>query len=169
MAFRDYRDLLRQMETDMARFAEEAFLGFYDQPGINRFWQPNADVHETDAGVLIKMELAGVTVEDIAVSLSGDGRRLTVSGVRAERAGEREDRCACHQLEIYFGPFERTFSLPPDTPIDRDRITATLRDGFLTIMLPHRPRPASRNIPINVTSNVHSNDEATREETTTTA
>ncbi len=150
MAFRDYRDLLRQMETDMQRFAEEAFLGFYDQPGtMNRFWQPHADVHENDGGVLIKMELAGVSAEDVNVALSADGRALTVSGTRGERAGEREARCACHQLEIYFGPFERTFILPPDTPIDRDNISATLRDGFLTVTLPRRAKTAPRTIPIN--------------------
>src|SRR5688500_5846647 len=101
MAFRDYRDLLRQMETDMNRFAEEAFLGFFDQPsGLNRFWQPAADVHEMQSGILIKMELAGVTAEDINVSLSADGRRLTVSGARGERHDERLERKGCHQLEI---------------------------------------------------------------------
>ena len=151
MAFRDYRDILRQMETDMQRFAEEAFFGFWDQPsGLNRFWQPPADVHETAAGVLIKMELAGVTAEDLQVSLSADGRRLTVSGVRAERQDERLERKGCHQLEIYFGPFERTFPLPPESDIDRDAISASLRDGFLVIALPRRARQElpSRTIPI---------------------
>jgi HSP20 family molecular chaperone IbpA len=154
MAFRDYRDLLRQMEHDMQRFAEEAFVGFYDQPGINRFWQPNADMHETDAGVLITMELAGVAAEDVHVNLSADGRKLTVRGVRADRDTQREHRCACHQLEIYFGPFERTFSLPVERMVDRDAITANLRDGFLVISLPFRKKqePVSRNIPINTTT-----------------
>ena len=153
MAFRNYRDLLRQMETDMQRFAEEAFFGSWDQPsGLNRFWQPAADVHETAAGVLIKLELAGVTAEDLQVALSADGRRLTVSGVRTERSDERLERRGCHQLEIYFGPFERTFPLPPEADIDRDGISATLRDGFLVIALPRRARqealPPSRTIPI---------------------
>ena len=150
MAFRDFRDLLRQMETDMDRFADEAFYGFYNQPGVDRFWQPNADVHETGAGVVVKMELAGVTAEDVTVSLSADGRKLTVGGSRSEKHDEREHRCACHQLEIYFGPFERTFSLPAERPIDRDAITASLRDGFLTIFLPYRARqePVTRTIRI---------------------
>ena len=151
MAFRDYRDLLRQMEHDMQRFAEEAFVGFYDQPGINRFWQPNADMHETDVGVLITMELAGVAAEDVHVNLSADGRKLTVRGVRADRDNDRERRCACHQLEIYFGPFERTFSLPAERMVERDAITANLRDGFLFIRLPFRKKqePVSRTIQIN--------------------
>jgi HSP20 family molecular chaperone IbpA len=110
MARRDYRDLLRQMEQDMQRFTEEAFVSFFDNPATyHRFWQPAADVHETPAGIVIKLELAGVTTESVNVSLSGDGRRLVVSGTRAEENDERIGRIGCHQLEIYFGPFERTF------------------------------------------------------------
>ena len=151
MARRDYRDLLRQMEQDMQRFTEEAFVSFFDNPTTyHRFWQPAADVHETPAGIVIKLELAGVTTESVNVSLSGDGRRLVVSGTRAEENDERISRIGCHQLEIYFGPFERTFLLPDDREIDRDSIAATLKDGFLTITLPRRERAAlvSRNIPI---------------------
>ena len=85
MAFRDYRDLLRQMENDMQRFAEDAFLGFFDPPSsLNRFWQPAADVHETEGGILIKMELAGVTTDSVNVSLSADGSARP-SGARSLR------------------------------------------------------------------------------------
>src|SRR6476620_5768878 len=134
MAWRDYRDLLRQMEFDMQRFTEDALMTFLEHPStISRFWQPAADIHEIEAGIVVKLELAGVTVEDVSVSLSGDGRQLTVAGTRAEQRGEREERTHCHQLEIYFGPFERSFTLPPDMEIERDAITATLKEGFLTI------------------------------------
>jgi len=153
MARRDYRDLLRQMEQDMQRFTEEAFVSFFDNPtNYSRFWQPAADVHETEAGIVIKVELAGVTTDSVNVALSGDGRRLVISGSRAEEHGERTKRTSCHQLEIYFGPFERTFLLPNDLEIDRDGISATLKDGFLTIVLPRRERAplVSRNIPIAV-------------------
>lgn len=148
MAWRDYRDLMRQMDYDMHRFTEEAF-GFLETP--NRFWQPGADVHETGAGIVIKMELAGVTAENIQVSLSADGRRLMVAGVRSEGADERSIRTGCHQLEIYFGPFERTFTVPGDFETERDEIGATLKEGFLTITLPRRARTAAtRTIPIEV-------------------
>jgi len=141
MARRDYRDLLRQMEMDVYRFTEEAFVSFQDAAmASGRFWQPAADIHETAAGILIKLELAGVTTDNVTVSFSGDGRHLNVSGVRSEQHQERALRTGCHQLEIYYGPFERTFVLPTEADIDRDRISATLKDGFLTITLPRRER-----------------------------
>lgn len=146
MPWRDYRDLFRQMEYDMQRFSEEALRAFLESPGpLSRFWQPAADIHETQSGIVIKLELAGVTTETVHVSFSSDGRQLTVSGTRAETENEREARTGCRQLEIYFGPFERTFDIPGDTEIERDGITATLRNGFLTVYLPRRqPTPAVR-------------------------
>lgn len=153
MAWRDYRDLLQQMEFDMQRFNEDTLMTFLEHPlNMSRFWQPAADVHETDEAIIVKLELAGVRVSDVNVSLAADGRTLTVSGSRGEQHDERIGRTGCHLLEIYFGPFERSFTLPPDMNIDRDAISATLRDGFLTITLPVRvPEPIRvRFIPIEV-------------------
>ena len=154
MAWREYRDLLRQMEYDMQRFTEDSLRGFLEHPSaMSRFWQPAADIHETDSGIVIKLELAGVTVEDVSVALSGNGRELTVSGVRSETISDREERTGCHLLEIYYGPFERTFPLPPEGDIDRDAITATLKDGFLIITLPRRLEISRmRTIPIQIVS-----------------
>jgi len=133
----------------MTRFTEEALRAFLDnQGGISRFWQPAADIHETGDALVIRLEVAGATTETLSVMLSGDGRHLTVSGSRGE--GSSEEKILCHQLEIYFGPFERTFEVPEDFIANRDGITATLKNGFLTIRLPERkstPLP-TRTIPI---------------------
>ena len=141
MPWREDRDLLRQMEFDMHRFTEEALRAFLEGPGgLSRFWVPPADVHEIESGIVFKLELAGATVESLSVALSGDGRQLTIGGSRTETEDERSGRVRCQQLEIYFGPFERTFVLPGDFEPDRDRITATLKHGFLTITLPRKAR-----------------------------
>jgi HSP20 family protein len=153
MSWRDDRDPMRQLEFDMHRFTEDALRAFLDGPGgFYRFWQPSADVHETQSGIVFKLELAGATVESISVALSGDGRQLTVSGSRIESEDERAGRQRCQQLEIYFGPFERTFLLPGDFEPDREHITATLKNGFLTITLPRKVRKSAppRTIPIEV-------------------
>ncbi len=141
MSHNDYSevDLIRQMETEMARIADEALRGFFaDVPAPNKFWQPRADVHEGADAVVVKVELAGVRPERIDVSLSSDGRLLTISGERVEEDVERTDRIRCYQLEIYFGPFERQILLPGDVRIAADAIEARFRDGFLTIVLPKR-------------------------------
>jgi HSP20 family protein len=152
MAFKDYRDIIRQMEREMQQWSDEAFRGFFDVPlgGAGRFWQPAVDIHETDGQIIVKMELAGARSEDLQVSLSADDRVLTVRGMRTEGQGDRERRVRCHQLEIYFGPFERAIGLP-GVPVDREKIAATYRDGFLQITLPKKQvpeNPPTRVIPI---------------------
>jgi len=139
---------MRQMSDD----ADQAFRGFFDVHlgGAGRFWQPAVDIHETQTHLVVKMELAGAQAEELNVSLSPDDRVLTVSGLRSEGQGDRNKRMRCHQLEIYFGPFERAIGLP-NIPVSRDSITASYRDGFLIVSLPKRQgqdKPQKRVIPI---------------------
>jgi HSP20 family protein len=152
MAYKDYRDIIRQMERDMQQISDEVFRGFFDLPsGGGRFWHPPADVYENDSAILVKMELAGVRPEDIQVMLSADDLVLTIKGVRKEPEGQRNGRLRCHQLEIYFGPFERAIALPHGVPIERDQITANYKNGFLLVILPKKAvvnKPQTRVIPI---------------------
>ncbi|GIV20025.1 MAG: molecular chaperone [Armatimonadota bacterium] len=149
---RNYRDILRQMEMEMQRLSDEALLSVFGPLGAaERFWQPPVDVCETEEELVVKAEIAGVQPDRINVSLSGDDRTLVISGIRAEDEEERRARVRCYQLEIYYGPFERHVTLPPDIPIERDNITATYRNGVLTVRLPKRVQeetPATRRIPI---------------------
>lgn len=144
-------DILRQMETEMQRIADEALRGFFrDVSAPSRFWQPRADVHETSNGLAVKVEIAGVRADRLSVSLSGDDRTLTVSGERFEEDDERTDRIRCYQIEISFGPFERQITLPPGTRINREAVTASYRDGILIVTLPRREEQATetRSIPV---------------------
>src|SRR5579872_5985010 len=153
MSYKDYRDLdmLRQMEQEMQRIADETLRGFFaDVPAHNRFWQPRVDVHETSEGIVVKVEVSGVKPERLSVMLSSDDRVLTVSGERYEEDSERTDRIRCYQLEINLGPFERQIMLPPDVRVDREAISASCREGFLVVTLPKRRGKSSetRSIPI---------------------
>lgn len=153
MAFNDYRDIIRQMEREMQQLSDEAFRGFFAMPtgGGGRFWQPPVDIHETEHAVIVKVELAGVRADDLHVSLTPDDRILNISGTRTEGQGDRAGRIRCHQLEIYFGPFERAVALPGGIRLNREAIKAAYREGFLLVTLPKRPqseKPQSRTIPI---------------------
>ena len=148
MAFNDYRDIIRQMEREMQQLSDEAFRGFFAIPAgsAGRFWQPPIDIHETDDAVLVKVELAGVKADDLQVSLSPDDRLLNISGSRGESVRDREGRTRCHQMEIYFGPFERAVGLPSGIRLDRDAMKASYREGFLLVTLPKK-RSSGQNEP----------------------
>ncbi len=154
MGYRNYRDLdlLRQMESEMSRIADETLRGFFtDVPAHNKFWQPRVDVHETPEEIVVKAEISGVKPDRLSVVLSSDDRVLTISGDRFEEGVERADRIRCYQLEITFGQFERQIMLPSDVRVDRDAINATCRDGFLTVRLPKRAGDTAENRSIPIT------------------
>lgn len=136
----------------MQQMTDDMFRGYFDLPvSGGRFWVPSVDIHETEENLLIKCEIAGVKAEDLQVSLSADDKVLTIAGIRKELQDERSGRLRCHQLEVYFGPFERAVQLPQQVPINRDQISAVYRDGFLVVTLPKQDvavSKASRQIPI---------------------
>ncbi|HEY3328908.1 MAG TPA: Hsp20/alpha crystallin family protein [Capsulimonadaceae bacterium] len=152
MTFKDYRDIVRQMERDMQMISDDLFRGFFDLPvSGGRFWVPPVDIHETEDTLLVKCEIAGVKAEDLQVALSADDKILTIAGMRKESQTERDGRTRCHQIEIYFGPFERAVTLPQGVSVDRDKLSAMYKDGFLIVTLPkieHVEEKTLRVIPI---------------------
>ncbi len=123
-------DLFRQMEMDMMRQSD---------PSIGTvFFQPCVDIFETEEALVVKMEMAGVKPSRLQIELSADDRSLTVSGERGETSEEHLGRVRCHHLEIFYGMFQREISLPASILFDRDKITATYKDGFLTVLMPKK-------------------------------
>ena len=104
-------------------------------------WQPDVDVFETERGVVVRVELAGIRSEDVRVSV--DGQVLRLSGARGAPQGEEVQRL--HQMEITSGPFERQVRIP--IAFDRDHVSAHLANGFLTVTLPRRD-PARRRVKV---------------------
>lgn len=104
-------------------------------------WLPATDVFETEKAVVVRLEVAGVRSDDLKVTVDGDV--LRVSGVR--RPPVDADLQRLHQMEIAFGPFER--SLRISIPFDRNGVVARIEEGFLTITLPRRA-PERRRIEI---------------------
>ncbi|MDO8589200.1 MAG: Hsp20/alpha crystallin family protein [Armatimonadota bacterium] len=134
---RSQDDVFDELEREMRRLSDEALLQMFRLPGVTQeVWAPRVDVYETDDDVVIKVCAAGVKPKEIDISLSGDGKHLTIRGARTEDYAEKTIRRRYYQLEVYYGPFERVVHLPADVPIDRERLRATYKDGFLRIILP---------------------------------
>jgi HSP20 family protein len=145
-----FDDMMRQMEQDLRRSDDALRCFLQSAAGPSRFWEPLVDIDETREAIRVKVELAGVRTEDIHVEISGDGRILTVRGVRRDIQEDTGDRTAFHQMEVYFGPFERNISLPARPEVDRDNVQASYRDGFLIVLLPKVAvaRPRTTSVPV---------------------
>ena len=87
------------------------------------------DIYESEHEVLVYMDVSGVEPDKLSVTL--EKNRLTVSG---EREFPLLDLCCIHQLEIDYGPFQRTIVLP--VQVDAERTTSVCRNGYLVVRLP---------------------------------
>ncbi len=96
---------------------------------IEPYWEPNADIFETEEQVSITLELAGVTHEDVCVHLKSG--KLIISGVRREK--RPRGKVNYHQLELDYGHFMKIITLPES--VEHNDITASLHDGLLEIKI----------------------------------
>ncbi len=104
-------------------------------------FSPAADFYETEQGLVLRLELAGVKSDSLSVSLAG--QELVVRGHRQPPPPSGLRRFI--HLEIGFGAFERCFILP--IPVDSQEVQARYQDGILEISLP-RKAPLIRQVPV---------------------
>lgn len=124
----DYFGIQREINKVFDNFlhggsqADETFQGSY--------WTPAVDIAEHDNEYIVKMELAGVTKDDVKISL--ESNILTIKG---EKKQEKEEKSKnFHRVERSYGSFQRSFTLP--TTVKSDKIDAVFKDGVLTVTLP---------------------------------
>ena len=71
-------------------------------------WLPAADVYQTPEGWLVKVELAGVSAEDVEIDIQGNV--LYIAGSRKDRSCSGS--ISYHQMEITYSRFEKTLKFP---------------------------------------------------------
>lgn len=106
-----------------------SFLGSSKKAQSGQLWLPAADVYQTPEGWLVKVELAGVSVEDLEIDIQAN--ILYIAGARKDRS------CAVghsfHQMEITYSRFEKTLQFP--AAIEGARIEHNFDNGILIIRL----------------------------------
>lgn len=105
------------------RLIDEAF----ERPIERSSFNPAVDIHETDDGFEMSVELAGMKPEDINVEVH-DGM-LRVSG---ERHSEREETQGKYsRVERTYGSFSRQMALPDG--VDDSMVSASMDNGVLKL------------------------------------
>lgn len=95
----------------------------------SRAWCPAADIYRTQEGWIIKVDLAGVTPDDLEIEIRG--AQLRISGCRRDTFyGEG---VAYQQLEITYSRFEKRLQFPCN--IEGAAIVRDYRDGLLILQL----------------------------------
>jgi HSP20 family protein len=133
---------LAQIEEQMDRAFERAFATTSARlAGAVDAWRPALDVLETERGVVLRVDLAGVSSDEVRVVV--DGEYVQISGRRTlSRAGQNQRHLL---IELPQGPFERVLRMR--APYDADAVTARLENGILIVELP-RVEGRSRTIQV---------------------
>ena len=92
-------------------------------------WHPSTDVYEEDDKVYVKMDLPGLTKDEIDVSF--DGHILSVTGHRKTEK-EKDDGCYWSR-ERYTGEFHRYVHIPVE--VGSKDLKAKYEDGVLLVTL----------------------------------
>ena len=127
----------RMLEETLPRLAD---------PNSARPWAPAVDILETENELVLKADLPEVKQENIDIRVE-DG---TLS-LKGERKFESvKDEKGYHRIERSYGSFSRSFALP-DT-VNPEGVTATFKDGVLTVTLPKKELAKPRQIKVEVSN-----------------
>jgi HSP20 family protein len=104
---------------------------------------PAVDIYETPQHeVVIKAELPDMRREDIGVTF--ENNVLTLKGER--KVDEQVSRDKFQRMERFYGTFSRSFTLP--ATVDAAQISASYKDGVLTVRVPQREEAKPKQITI---------------------
>jgi len=100
------------------------------------------DVYETEDGFHVQVELPGMKIEDIDISVTGQD--LVIKGERKAEAREKNRQWL--RSERRFGQFYRAFTL--GVPIDPAGVKASYKHGVLEVFVPKAEETKPRQIKI---------------------
>ena len=137
-----FRDLAARQER-----MNRMFEGFYRLPHedlARGSWVPAVDIYSNGQHELVlKAELPEMKEE---IELTVEDNTLTIRGERKLDMEVTQEQF--HRIERSYGPFARTFALPPT--IDAGRVSAEYKAGVLTVRLPRREEAKPKQIKVQV-------------------
>ena len=130
----------------LQREMNQVFEGFWNRFGkgfgdIDWPWghtEAKSDVVQTGDAVEISIELPGMAMEDVEVTVTDD--MLTVKGEK--KIERQEEKKGYYLSERSYGAIWRTIPLPPGT--DGSKAEASFKNGVLTVRLPQTPEAQAR-------------------------
>lgn len=132
--------------TTLQRDMNKVFESFWNRfgqgvSGLDWPWggsEVKSDVVETGDAVEVSIELPGMDMKDIDVTVAND--MLTIKGEK--KVERQEEKKGYYLSERSYGAIYRTIPLPPG--VDGEKAEAAFRNGVLTIRLPQTPEAQAK-------------------------
>lgn len=131
--------------TTIERLFDDIFKDSDIRSHYDQMYSPNLNVRETKEKVIVEAELAGLEKDDVKVKFENGA--LKISG---EKKKEKVEQDARHYAsEISYGSFTRVIPLNEDY-IKTDSISATMKNGLLTIQIDKSEAKKAKDIEVQV-------------------
>lgn len=127
------------VQGDHVSSASEVVAESTQEP--RRTFTPPIDIHESPDGLTLEADLPGATEGNLFIQLEDN-----VLSLHAKIESPAPDGARLIHEEYPMGDFYRSFILSDE--VDRERITAELKNGVLRLVLPKADRVRSRRIEI---------------------
>jgi HSP20 family protein len=105
-------------------------------------WHPAVDMFEDNDNIIVKMDLPGLTKDDIDISF--DGHVLSITGQR--KIEEMKGEGSYWSKERFSGEFHRYIHLPME--VSSENLSAKFREGVLEVTVPKAEKNKVKKIPI---------------------
>ena len=123
--------------TDVDRLLEDTLRA----AGVPRAWSPTSNLYEDAHSFWIESAVPGFSREAVEVTFED-----SVLAIKGQRQVEATESRHYFLREMVPGMFSRSFRVPGT--IDATKVTATVKDGVLTVELPKREDTKLRHIKI---------------------
>lgn len=136
--------LVRFEPFGLARDLDRIFAEF--GPSTQAEWVPSIDVLDQEHALVVRVEAPGVDAASLDITVEGDALSITGSRHFADEVKEE----GYQRKELFEGEFKRTILLPDG--VDTEAITATSKDGIVTVTVPRTPEVLPRKVTVEVAS-----------------
>ncbi len=130
--------------SNFDRLFDGFWLGRDTESGSAVALSPLVDVHESEDGLQVSVELPGLGSDDVKVSV--ENGILTISGEKKREIEQGEEGTDYHVVERRYGRFQRSFTLPRG--IDTEKTSAKFENGVLEVTLPKSAQAKAKLIEI---------------------
>lgn len=134
--WREWGDLERFLEADWP------FRRTWRRIPEDVSWAPPLDMYEKEDSFTVRVEVPGVKMDDIDISVTGD--TVTIKGERKAPEGVKDEEYQC--CEVCYGTFTRSVVMP--AAVDADKVEAKYNDGILEVHIPKAKAAKPKKIPI---------------------
>ena len=145
MNTRPFKDM-EKVRSEMDRFLDTFLFGVPQKRDLweGAEWLPAVDVAEMKNEVVVSMEAPGMDPKEFDISVR-EGT-LTIRGEKKQEKVEGKENY--HLVERRYGTFTRSIPLPQE--VESDKISASYKNGVLTVVLPKSKEAKKKEIKIKV-------------------